>query len=154
MLCGKEDFFSLTRSPSTWLRAAWARREHGENNYVWSDSLRGRIRPSISPLRDIWLNPDPIERLKWYWFPAPAGWQIDLNSPLRNSDQIGSGNSVRSVRGEKTLLGVVVNWITSPQRWSGRLRHGYGSLKIQLAPSWLTSHSETDIQNIPIVRYS
>ncbi len=51
--------------------------------------------------------------------PAQAGWQIDLNSPfrepqglstLRNSDQIDSGNPVRSVRGKKTLLGVVVNF--------------------------------------------
>jgi hypothetical protein len=42
--------------------------------------------------------------------PAQAGWQIDLNSPLRNSDQIDSGNPVGSARVKKTLLGVVVNW--------------------------------------------
>jgi len=41
---------------------------------------------------------------------APAGWQIDLNSLLRNSDQIDSVTSVGSARGEKTLLGVVVNF--------------------------------------------
>jgi len=42
--------------------------------------------------------------------PAQAGWQIDLNSRLRNSDQIDSGASVNSARGKKTLLGVVVNF--------------------------------------------
>jgi len=45
--------------------------------------------------------------------------QIDLNSPfrepqglttLRNSDQIDSGSSARSVRDKKTLLRVVVNY--------------------------------------------
>jgi len=41
--------------------------------------------------------------------PAQAGWQIDLNSRLRNSDQIDSVTSVGSARGKKTLLGVVVN---------------------------------------------
>jgi hypothetical protein len=29
--------------------------------------------------------------------PAQAGWQIDLNSPLRNSDQIDSVTSLRGV---------------------------------------------------------
>ena len=38
--------------------------------------------------------------------PAQAGWQIDLNSRLRNSDQIDSVTSVRSVRDKKTLLRV------------------------------------------------
>ena len=42
--------------------------------------------------------------------PAQAGWQIDLNSRLRNSDQIDSGISVRSARGKETLLGVAVNY--------------------------------------------
>jgi hypothetical protein len=41
--------------------------------------------------------------------PAQAGWQIDLNSCLRNSDQIDSVTSAGSARGKKTLLGVVVN---------------------------------------------
>jgi len=41
--------------------------------------------------------------------PRASGMQIDLNSPLRNSDQIDSGNSAPSVRDKKTLLGVVVN---------------------------------------------
>jgi len=37
--------------------------------------------------------------------PAQAGWQIDLNSRLRNSDQIDSVTSVGSVRVKKTLYG-------------------------------------------------
>ncbi len=41
--------------------------------------------------------------------PAQAGWQIDLNSPLRNSDQIDSVSPASSVRGKKALLGVAVN---------------------------------------------
>jgi hypothetical protein len=41
--------------------------------------------------------------------PAPAGWQIDLNSRLRNSDQINSETPARSVRGKKALIVVVVN---------------------------------------------
>jgi hypothetical protein len=41
--------------------------------------------------------------------PAQAGWQIDLNSRLRNSDQIDSVTFVGSARVKKTLLGVVVN---------------------------------------------
>ena len=40
--------------------------------------------------------------------PAQAGWQIDLNSRLRNSDQKDSATSVRSARDKKTLLGVVI----------------------------------------------
>ena len=54
--------------------------------------------------------------------PALAAWQIDLNSPfrepqdlstLRNSDQIDSVNSASSVRAIKTLLGVEINSVSS-----------------------------------------
>ena len=45
--------------------------------------------------------------------PALAAWQIDLNSRLRNSDQIDSVNSASSVRAIKTLLGVEVNSASS-----------------------------------------
>jgi hypothetical protein len=78
----------------------------------------GRIRQTISPLRDIRSHPDPIEWLTWFLNPRASGMQIDLNSPFRepqglttlmNSDQIDSGNPASSVRDKKTLLGVVVN---------------------------------------------
>jgi len=55
--------------------------------------------------------------------PAQAGWQIDLNSRLRNSDQIDSVTSAGSARGKKILLGVVVNSINSNPFTSYRAQH-------------------------------
>jgi len=50
MLCGNESYLISHPLPLV----AWAHREH-RGNYFWSDSLRGRIRSTISPFGFIFM---------------------------------------------------------------------------------------------------